>query len=301
MATRYYDFSNIPFTGIEDVTDQYTTTPPESYDYISSPDAAGYREYLSRGGTRNPVYESEFNQQGYAGENAYEYATRGLGDASTSRSIVSDFSRYTPYGIGSSNSSSSSSRGGSYSGRSTGTIFTVPNTPTGRTTTTTIIPPSGPKPTFGEVPKFEAPKWDEKRVRRLTQSKAAPGVRRLRKSVQQIASKYYENPNVRAMTLREALGGYGQGLQSVMAGAESAANAEEQRKYQTAYEAKALQYKADLQAKMAEFESALQDYMKQYTTKTVTKNTYGANTTQNNYGSYTTNKGTINWKAMPYL
>ena len=81
------------------------------------------------------------------------------------------------------------------------------------------------------MPKFEAPKWDEKRVRRLTQSKAAPGVRRLRKSVQQIASKYYENPNVRAMTLREALGGYGQGLQSVMAGAESAANAEEQRKY----------------------------------------------------------------------
>lgn len=56
-------------------------------------------------------------------------------------------------------------------------------------------------------------------IKSLTQQFAAPGVRRLRQALQTATGGYYENPNVKAMTLRQALEGYGSGLESVMAGA----------------------------------------------------------------------------------
>lgn len=63
------------------------------------------------------------------------------------------------------------------------------------------------------------PPYDTAKVESLAQRFAAPGVRRLRSALQDVQQGYYENPNVKRMTLRDALSGYGQGLESTMAGA----------------------------------------------------------------------------------
>lgn len=63
------------------------------------------------------------------------------------------------------------------------------------------------------------PPYDTNRVESLAQRFAAPGIRQLRSAMQDTQQGYYENPNVKRMTLRDALSGYGQGLESTMAGA----------------------------------------------------------------------------------
>jgi len=134
--------------------------------------------------------------------------------------------------------------------------------------TTETIAPSGPSPTYGEIPDFLTPEWNEREINRMAQQKAAPGVRKLRTAIQQAQSRTYENPNVGRMTLRDALAGYGLGLEGVMAGAQSSALGEYGRKYQTQYEGAAAKYSADRQAQAAVFNAAWQNYLKQYTTKT---------------------------------
>lgn len=63
------------------------------------------------------------------------------------------------------------------------------------------------------------PKYDMGKVESLAQRAAAPGVRSLRSAMQETQQGYYANPNVKRMTLRDALAGYGQGLENVMGGA----------------------------------------------------------------------------------
>lgn len=63
------------------------------------------------------------------------------------------------------------------------------------------------------------PVYDTNRVEALAQRVAAPGIRRLRNEIQNVQGANYENPNVKSMTLRHALEGYGSGLESVMGGA----------------------------------------------------------------------------------
>ena len=65
----------------------------------------------------------------------------------------------------------------------------------------------------------ELPVYDTNQVEALAQRVAAPGIRRLRNEVQNVQGSNYENPNVKSMTLRSALEGYGSGLESVMGGA----------------------------------------------------------------------------------
>jgi hypothetical protein len=76
---------------------------------------------------------------------------------------------------------------------------------------------------YREAPAYEAPTWDQGAVDNLTQQRAAPGLRSLRQQVNRAAGANYENPNVKRMTLRDALAGYGSGLSSVMGSASSAA------------------------------------------------------------------------------
>lgn len=68
-------------------------------------------------------------------------------------------------------------------------------------------------------PSLNIPAYDYKKVEALGQRFAAPGIRNLRNAVQQTQQGYYENPNVKSQTLRDALAGYGQGLEDVVAGA----------------------------------------------------------------------------------
>jgi len=63
----------------------------------------------------------------------------------------------------------------------------------------------------------------------------------------------YENPNVKRMTVREALSGYGSGLENVMAGAGSAATQEYGQ-----------QYAASVSAEMARFQGALSRQSQEY-------------------------------------
>ena len=67
------------------------------------------------------------------------------------------------------------------------------------------------------------PAYDEQKVEGLAQSVAAPAIQKLRDQVQTVQGGVYDNPNVKAMTLRQALQGYGQGLGSAVGSAYSTA------------------------------------------------------------------------------
>lgn len=187
------------------------------------------------------------------------------GSAGTS----SAWNKYTPYGDEEKTSTTKSTSGFKTSGTTAKPIGTV--------SYQTSVAPKTAAPVLGAMPEFAGPEWDEREVRRLTQVKSAPGVRRLRTAVQQAMATPHENPNVKALSLREALGGYGQGLQSVMTGAESAAQSEYGRRYAQEYQGKAMAYQANIQAKMAEYQAAMQNYMRQFSTVGYTRSVYDKN------------------------
>jgi len=87
------------------------------------------------------------------------------------------------------------------------------------------------KTTFaGEFP--EAPELrgvDKRRIKALTQKAMAPRLRLLRSALNRALVRSYENPNVRRMIVREALQGYGQGVEEARAGAEMYATGEARR------------------------------------------------------------------------
>jgi hypothetical protein len=63
-------------------------------------------------------------------------------------------------------------------------------------------------------------------VQSIAQENAAPGLRDLRQQVSRISGQYYQNPNLRRMTLREALAGYGKGAGEIMSSANESATHE---------------------------------------------------------------------------
>lgn len=79
---------------------------------------------------------------------------------------------------------------------------------------TGLIPPS-------TIPELTIPVYDYGKVENLAQRAAAPGVKRLRDEIQKVQGASSDNPNVKAMNLRQALSGYGSGLESVMGGAQN--------------------------------------------------------------------------------
>lgn len=113
----------------------------------------------------------------------------------------------------------------------------------------------GGAPTWGEMPTYEKPEYDESKVSAITQKRAAPGVRRLRETTQRAMGETYENPNVKRMTVRSALAGYGTGLEGVISGAGRAATAEYGQ-----------EYAADVNAAMAEYQGALRQRSQEYDT-----------------------------------
>lgn len=125
-----------------------------------------------------------------------------------------------------------------------------------------------------DLPDFEAPKYDRRRVRQLAQQQAAPQVRKLRNTVQQAMGQGFENPNVRAMTLRQALEGYGLGLEGALAGAHSRAAAEYKTEYEGYYDEAVRNFDTDVKENMAEFEAAWNDYLKGFKQKSTTANVY---------------------------
>jgi hypothetical protein len=136
-------------------------------------------------------------------------------------------------------------------------------------------------PTYTPPPDYVAPTYDEGRIESLAQQKAAPGLRAARSQIQQIQGKYEENPNVKAMTLREALAGYGLAVANVMGGAETSAESEYGREYgtqerqaeinyqgatttaQTQFQGALASASANLQSGLTRYQDLFQNYMKQ--------------------------------------
>ena len=92
-------------------------------------------------------------------------------------------------------------------------------------------------PSLREMPGYNAPRWDENEIDALTQKRAAPGLRALRNEVQRVTARSYGSPQVTKMTLRDALQGYGSGVDRTLSGASQVARGEYGQKYGTQVDA----------------------------------------------------------------
>jgi hypothetical protein len=124
-----------------------------------------------------------------------------------------------------------------------------------------VAPQTVPRPNAPAMPVYQAPEWDEGAIKSLTRKKAAPQYTKLREAVQAATSaSRFENPNVQKMTLRSALAGYGEGIGDIAAGAESAAQSEYARQYATEQQESLVNYQANLQRTMQDWQNAMDIY-----------------------------------------
>ncbi len=127
--------------------------------------------------------------------------------------------------------------------------------------------PSGPTgqfmtpPPMGPMPEFKLPQRDEARIGSLTQKAAGPGLRELRKGMREAQGRYYENPNVRRMTLRDAMAGYGMGIEKVMAGARREAQAEYEAEFQPQMTKATMEFQAQVDQQLSQYQNAWKEYL----------------------------------------
>ena len=119
------------------------------------------------------------------------------------------------------------------------------------------MPPTYTAPTYTAPPAYVAPTYDEDRISALEQQKAAPGLRAARSQIEQVQGRYEENPNVKAMTLRQALAGYGLAVEQTMAGAETAAETEYGREYATKSQEAQINYQGATTTAQTQYQGAL--------------------------------------------
>ena len=156
------------------------------------------------------------------------------------------------------------------------TVSSRPRRPTGGTSVSQWTP-AGPAPTLAPYPEFAAPEWDEGAIKSLTQQRAAPGVRRLREATRRATQRasYAENPAVTAMSLREALAGYGTGLESVLGGAARTARGEYGEEYGREFQTAQIQNQARQRELDLAFQAAMQAWSREGTQTTTRRETYG--------------------------
>ena len=226
----------------------------------SDPEDPGYLEYLRRGGTAGTgVYEGPLPKDMYTppspAYSMYRYTPKVAKTSARKTTLrkpaaVSDIDRRAS------------------AMKSAWAKFQM--TPVGSRTETRTIAPEELAPEYGPESVFEKPAWDERKISRLAQKKAAPGLRRLRTKTQQALSASYENPNVKAMVYRQVMAGTGQGLEDIMGGAEQTARAQYGQEYQADYQAATMQFQAAENRRQSEFQATWQNYLSQYTKETTT-------------------------------
>jgi hypothetical protein len=156
-----------------------------------------------------------------------------------------------------------------------------------------IAPPSNDLvlPAYQSPGDYQAPEYDEGRVNELTQTSAAGSVRGLRSAMQKVSGASYDNPNVKRMTLRDALAGYGEGLQSAMSKASDTAR----NLYNTEYNIKSdeakTNYQEDVSASRVNYEAKTNEAAKEYETAW---NTYW---NEKNYGLEKNKQGLAEYTA----
>jgi hypothetical protein len=116
-------------------------------------------------------------------------------------------------------------------------------------------------PGLPDLPVLEMPKVDKRKIRALTQQIAAPSVRKLQEGLQGSLNVHTDNPNVRRMTIREALQGYGTGLEGAMAGAGSQARQEHQQELNLLGQEAHANFKAKYESVMADYQNRFRKYM----------------------------------------
>jgi len=154
-------------------------------------------------------------------------------------------------------------------GRSTSSYSSTPVAPkiAAYTPTATYVAPTYTAPEEYVAPDYTAPTYDESKVDTLTQKKSAAGLRAARQSLQSVTGGYYENPNVKRMTLRDALAGYGSAVQTVMSGAETEARNQYNTEYGIEADSSKTNYNADVEAGKLNYSSALNTANQKYAAK----------------------------------
>lgn len=123
-------------------------------------------------------------------------------------------------------------------------------------------------PTIGPMPEFKLPLWDEKKIESKAQRAAGPGLRELRKGMREAQGRYYENPNVRRMTLRDAMAGYGMGLEKVLGGARREAVAEYGAEYAPQVAKAQAEFGGQVNTMLAQYQNAWKEYLSRMQTVT---------------------------------
>jgi hypothetical protein len=101
-------------------------------------------------------------------------------------------------------------------------------------------------------PTFSGPQWNEQAIRAKARKFTAPVTAELGSKVQQAMARYYENPNVRRMVLRDTLQGYGIGLARAVAAGEGAAREEYGQEYSRQYSESMNTYNMAIQKLLAQ-------------------------------------------------
>ncbi len=132
--------------------------------------------------------------------------------------------------------------------------------------------PAGLKPKppleYPKAPAYVPSEVDTSRIAFLTQQAAAPGLRGLRRELQGVLSKRYDNPNVQSMVAERALSGYGDGVADVMGSAGRQGLSLYAPEYQSQTQADRYDYTAEVNRLNADYQAALQDYYNEQARKT---------------------------------
>lgn len=148
-------------------------------------------------------------------------------------------------------------------------VATTGGAATSKSESTQTWKPSGPRPTAPVVPEFKAPEYDEGEVAQLRQRAAGSQVRNLRDvTMQALASNTSDNPNVRKMTVRQALQGYGSGLGSILSAAQNAAASQYQARYNAQFQAGQMTYNAQRSMASQEYSNLWNEFTRSGTTTT---------------------------------
>ncbi len=178
-------------------------------------------------------------------------------------------------GGGGGGSSFPSSPGLSSRPNSTPSLGSAPFTIGGPKTVSTqskILPTDLTPPVYPtNIPTYTPPAYDTQRVQALTELAAGPGMRNLRTQMREAQGKYYENPNVKRMTLRDAMAGYGMGMENVMGGARNQATQQYQAEYAPEVAAAQTNYQAQINQMNAQYQAALMNYMNRVNQQIITQ------------------------------
>lgn len=168
--------------------------------------------------------------------------------------------------------------------RATGRSYPVGGARGAARETITERRPTMAMPERPTISAFEMPEWDESAIRKAAQRKAAPRLRSLRRQMEREAGRQYENPNVKRMTLRQAMEGYGLGLGTIMSQAEAAGRAEYGQKYGREFAGAQMTYQAQTQAMMASYQNAFNAYLTSMQQTTTTGPVAGGGWSREDFG-----------------